>query len=294
MLKICDSSVRMFSKVVLSSHALAATAALAPTPLQQHQLQTLFDNRYVVIDDWMPHAQTDAIREDALAVNSFGGGFDSCVGNSRGGGGRLETSIRKSHQCLLYPPPSNRAGSVDTRASLISAVNGLRSQLQASDFMKLPYLEPFETELTYLLYPVGGHYKRHLDVSVKRDGWKPQGRLSEDGGSFSGGRTRRCISFILYLNRHWDAADNGCLRVFPAYQSGDGTEASQHADFTKDILPEGGRLVIMMSSDVDHCVLVTHAERQCVVGWFREYGEGRVPDEDVMSLRTWQDSESQA
>ena len=30
----------------------------------------------------------------------------------------------------------------------------------------------------------------------------------------------------------------------------------------------------------------THAERQCVVGWFREYHEERVPDLDWSSLHT--------
>ena len=40
-----------------------------------------------------------------------------------------------------------------------------------------------------------------------------------------------------------------------------------------------------MSSDVEHLVRETHAERQCVVGWFREYSEERVPDRDAMSTR---------
>ena len=31
---------------------------------------------------------------------------------------------------------------------------------------------------------------------------------------------------------------------------------------------------------------LSFAERQCVVGWFREYMEERVPDLDVLSLRT--------
>ena len=42
-----------------------------------------------------------------------------------------------------------------------------------------------------------------------------------------------------------------------------------------------------MSSDVEHLVRETRRERQCVVGWFREQREERVPDRDVMSLRDW-------
>ena len=107
-----------------------------------------------------------------------------------------------------------------------------------------------------------------------------------DGGSFSGARTRRVVSFILYLNRGWRAADGGALRVFPAHECDDGTERSQLSGYTEDILPEGGTLVLVMSNDVEHLVRTTHAERQCVVGWFREYREERVPDRDEMSLRS--------
>eukprot|EP00966_Prymnesium_polylepis_P130904 3027469-Prymnesium_polylepis.1 len=41
-----------------------------------------------------------------------------------------------------------------------------------------------------------------------------------------------------------------------------------------------------MSADVEHLVRETHAERQCVVGWFREYEQVDVPDLAYMSLRT--------
>ena len=149
----------------------------------------------------------------------------------------------------------------------------------------MPHLEPFETELNYLLYPIGGHYKRHLDTGKKRDGWKLQGRSEANGGSFCGGRTRRVVSFILYLNRHWKAADGGALRIFPAHEHDDGTDDCELGGYTEDILPEGGTLVLVMSGDTEHQVMTTHAERQCVVGWFREYSEQRVPDRDPMSLR---------
>ena len=38
--------------------------------------------------------------------------------------------------------------------------------------------------------------------------------------------------------------------------------------------------------DVEHLVRPTRAERQCVVGWFRQYRQGLVPDLDETSLRT--------
>jgi len=265
---------------------LSTAVALRPPPLLQRQLQHLHDNRYVVIPNWLSATQTDSIRDDALAVNAYGSGIDCHVGNGGFGEASLDLSVRKSRQCLLYPPPPNAAGNVETRDQLIHAVNTLRSELQASATIALPHLEPFQTELVYLLYPVGGHYMRHLDNKRGESrGWRQQGRLAMDGGSFCGGRTRRVVSFILYLNRHWDEADGGHLRVFPAYEQGDGTADSQLRGFTEDIVPEGGTIVLLMSGDVEHLVRETQAERQCVVGWFREYREERVPDLDAMSLR---------
>jgi len=89
---------------------------------------------------------------------------------------------------VAYPPPPNAAGSVAARSRLIDNVNRLRVQLEESIMMSLPYLEPFETELNYLLYPPGGHYIRHLDIPRKIDsGWKLQGRAAAEGGSFCAG-----------------------------------------------------------------------------------------------------------
>ena len=270
---------------MLYLHALHISFT-GPAPLSPSQLQTLSDNRYVVIKDWACVQQTASIRQDTMDVSAAGYSFDSRTGNSgRVGSAALDTSVRNSRQCPLYPPPSNAAGSVSTRADLIVAVNALRSQLQASRTLALPHLEPFETELSYLLYPRGGHYKRHLDNSKRREGWKLQGRQAADGGSFCGGRTRRVVSFILYLNAKWKASDGGCLRVFPPHEHIDHDDEASSAGYTEDITPEGGTLVLFMSSDVEHLVRETHAERQCVVGWFREYSEERVPDRDVMSTR---------
>ena len=46
----------------------------------------------------------------------------------------------------------NFAGSAQVRTRLTSVVDGLRRELQASTMLALPHLEPFEIELSYLLY----------------------------------------------------------------------------------------------------------------------------------------------
>lgn len=261
----------------------SSTAATGARQLLHTELMHLHQKRYVVVPEWLCSAATAGLQVDALAVDKHSG-IDCFVGTRQSNTVRVDRSIRDSRTCAFYPPPSNAVGDVEARAGLIDAVNRLRNELQRSVLMGLPYLEPFHTELNYLLYPKGGHYMRHLDQPQAQEGWTRQGRQAVDGGSLCGGHTRRVISFILYLNRNWAYGDGGALRVFPARQDQvAGTDPSTHVE---DILPEGGTLVILMSGDVEHLVRETARERQCVVGWFREHCHGRVPDLDAMSLRT--------
>ena len=266
-----------------------ASATDSSSLLKQSDLQLLHEQRYVVIPGWLSDAATRCLQRDAVAVALCKSTFDCCVG-SGSDGPKLDANVRKSQQCPFYPPPPNTAGSVATRAAFIDVIRQLRTELQASSMMALPHLEPFETELSYLLYPVGGHYIRHLDIPKTRDaGWKLRGRASSDGGSFCGGRTRRVISFIFYLNSAWDEANGGKLRVYTAHEhcACPGSSSSQPPPaHVEDIVPEGGTLVLIMSGDVEHMVCETFAERQCVVGWFNEYREERVDDLDTLGTRT--------
>jgi len=271
-------------------------AAFALSPLH---VGRLVRDRYVVIPNWLSTAEAQSLQADALAVEAAGDSFDSHVGTSKMGTARLEPDIRVSRQCPLIPPPPTNAGCLATRERLNTAVRELREDLERHPALNLPALAPFSTELGYLLYPKGGHYRRHLDTSGREGGWTRQGRQASDGGSLSGFRTRRVVSFLLYLNSFWDAAaDGGELRIFPVSTSGVNSPApasrsetlasvsASAAEHFEDISPEGGTLVLFLSAEVEHAVCVTRRERQCVVGWFREAQEGRVPDLDPMSLRT--------
>ena len=205
--------VLLAAVLAVDVHALlSAPAPRCGRQLAQSELDLLGSQRYVSIPGWLSEAQTDSLQADAMATGACEDAFDCCVG-SAAGGPRLDEGVRRSRQCNLYPPPPNAAGSTVARAWLIDAVQALRGELQASVTMALPPLSPFETELAYLMYPVGGHYKRHLDIPRSNDdaGWKLQGRPSNLGGSLCGGRTRRVVSFILYLNRQWDPANGGAI-----------------------------------------------------------------------------------
>ena len=258
---------------------------MSARPLLESELLQLQRHRYVAIPNWISREQTARLRADAVATDAVRG-WDCRVGTQQSGTVRLDTSVRKSRAVALYPPPSNALGCTSTRAELIDDVNVLRDELQSCEWLNLPHIEPFQTEMNYLLYPQGGHYKRHLDTPYSAEGWVRQGRRASDGGSLSGAKLRRVVSFILYLNSGWDAANGGALRVFPAYDRGYGTAEAERDAPVEDIMPEGGTLVLLMSGDVEHLVRETHAERQCLVGWFRQLDTVRVPDLDVSSLRT--------
>ena len=288
-----------------------------PRPLCPSEVRGLARDRFIVVPHWLSARMVSALHADALALDSAGLSEQSAVGPSRFGSARLEPSARRSKQCPIFPPPPNHAGSASMRGELLNAVGKLRAQLQQQDALGLPELGAFDTELSYLLYPVGGHYRRHLDVPRRDHGWLQRGRQASDGGSFSGFSTRRVVSFLIYLNNDWDCeADGGQLQIFPAISplsaspetscasqlSCAGTRilastpeisvqdqlasTSAQEQHILSVSPEGGTLVVFFSQEVEHVVCETQRERQCVVGWFRETRERRIPDCDKLSLRT--------
>ena len=149
--------------LVVSVVAAPSAFAFASRTISVKQQQSLCNNRYLVVPQWLSPSAIETIQKDAVAVDAAAG-FDCMVGTASKGSARLDVDVRRSRQCNLYPPPSNAAGCVQTRDALIHAVNDLRESLQASSSLQLPHLAPFSTELNYLLYPSGGHYMRHLDV----------------------------------------------------------------------------------------------------------------------------------
>ena len=141
---------------------------------------------------------------------------------------------------------------------LYEQLDGVRSECEAM------IGRPLSTgmEATFVVYPEGGYYKRHVD-SIE--------------GIDVAGSGRRAISFICYLldedGEPWTRRDGGELRVWNA-QPVDSQHELGHAFQTlgqhEDVLPESGMLVLFDSKRVWHEVRPTNRERACLVGWFRE------------------------
>lgn len=123
-------------------------------------------------------------------------------------------------------------GQAEVCDAYLALMDELRQMLNRELFLGLE-----EFECHFALYPPGAFYQTHLD------------RFRDDDS--------RCVSAVLYLNPNWQPADGGELRMHFA----DGS--------TRDIPPQAGDLLIFMSGDFPHEVLVTRSDRMSLTGWFR-------------------------
>lgn len=89
-------------------------------------------------------------------------------------------------------------------------------------------------EFHYTVYESGAFYKRHSDQFNNDD--------------------CRKFSFVLYLNENRQKEDGGELMIY--------------ADETTTITPHFGR-VVFFSSELEHEVLLNHAQRLSITGWLR-------------------------
>jgi SM-20-related protein len=98
-------------------------------------------------------------------------------------------------------------------------------------------------ELHFAVYPPGAAYAVHLD------------RFRDDD--------TRVLSFVVYLNEAWDAADGGVLRLHLGAGPGAGYV---------DVVPCGGTFAVFLADRFPHEVLPARRERLSLAGWFRRRG----------------------
>lgn len=108
------------------------------------------------------------------------------------------------------------------------------------------YLSIRKSEIHFALYPAGTFYKRHLDVFQKTKSRK--------------------ISVVCYLNKDWQPAHGGQIRLYVNDETGKEKQV--------DILPIGGRLVCFKSDILEHEVLPATRERCSVTGWLKSGDAG--------------------
>lgn len=101
------------------------------------------------------------------------------------------------------------------------------------------YLGLFDYEGHYAIYGAGAGYAKHSDVLA--------------------GKKNRVLSTVFYLNEDWQARDGGQLVLFDT--AGDAAIATVNPTF--------GTMIIFLSESFPHEVLMAHAKRRSIAGWFR-------------------------
>jgi SM-20-related protein len=126
-------------------------------------------------------------------------------------------------------------GETPAQAEIAGRLEDIRRGLNERLFLGL---RRFESH--YAIYGPGDFYRRHID-------------------SFAG-RASRVVSLVLYLNAQWQPGDGGELQVF---------NRESQDEVCATIAPEAGRLVIFLSEQIPHEVLVANRTRYSLASWFR-------------------------
>lgn len=159
-------------------------------------------------------------------------------------------SVMQERRSLFYPAGIGRQAGLqvsgeirgddicwlDASDPLAGGVLGQLDAVKAALNSQL-FLGLHELECHFAAYPVGTFYKRHLDQHRGED--------------------TRLVTVVLYLNPEWNKEDGGELRLY--------LDEQQHLD----IIPQGGTLVVFLSGQFDHEVLISKRERLSLTGWFR-------------------------
>ena len=147
----------------------------------------------------------------------------------RAGGGQVQQAVRRD--AILWLEEGDGSQEYWRR------LGNLREDLNRRCFLNLTGFEGH-----YAVYSPGAFYRRHRD----RFSSAPQDRV----------RPVRAVSTVTYLDESWMPEHGGALRLYP-----EGRPAV-------DILPAPGRLVVFLSDELDHEVLLTHRPRHTLTGWF--------------------------
>jgi len=126
----------------------------------------------------------------------------------------------------------NKQNSIDNE--YLSFMGSLRAHLNQALYLGL-----FDYESHYAIYQEGDFYKQHVDT------------LS--------GKSNRVLSTILYLNENWNTQDGGELVMY----------SQDEKTIIESVSPRAGTMVIFLSEQFPHEVLVANKTRYSIAGWFR-------------------------
>lgn len=176
-----------------------------------------------LISGMVPPRILDALREDLARLCLAGVLQPAAVGRAQS---RSQRADIRGDSTLWLDDPRCAAAAGD----YLAALDALRLQLNRRLFLGLA-----EVEAHYAAYPTGSGYARHRDRFRDSDA--------------------RMLSLVSYLNRAWEPAHGGALRVH--LEQG-----------VVDIAPQVGVSVCFLS-ELEHEVLPAARERLSIAAWMR-------------------------
>jgi SM-20-related protein len=123
---------------------------------------------------------------------------------------------------------------IEIVTQFLSWMDTLRTGLNRRLFLGLR-----EFESHFAVYEPGAFYHQHLDA-------------------FKGAPSRK-LSTVLYLNECWVQGDGGELLLYD----------DAGVELLETVAPKCGVMVVFLSEEFPHEVLVTHRRRQSIAGWYR-------------------------
>lgn len=190
---------------------------------------------YAVVADYFDARMCQRLQHETLALQTDAAAVDAGIGRAEGH--THAADIRRARIRWLD-------SSTSAQVEFLAAAELLRLALNRNLFLGLL---GFEAHLA--LTPVGGFYARHID-------------------SFAG-RRNRIVSVVAYLNDAWQAADGGCLRIWPPSGTDHPPDHPTRINLASfDVRPESATLVLMLSETVPHQVLSSLRPRASIAGWF--------------------------
>ncbi|MBN2815200.1 MAG: 2OG-Fe(II) oxygenase [Campylobacterales bacterium] len=119
------------------------------------------------------------------------------------------------------------------QSKFLEFTQGLQEYLNRHLFLGLNYYESH-----FAIYEIGNFYEKHYD-------------------SFSNYKNR-IVSTVFYLNEEWHSEDGGELLIW-----------NNEDAFLDRIIPSMGTLVVFLSEQFPHEVVVAKKKRYSIAGWFR-------------------------
>ena len=221
--------------------------------------QQLLSRGYAVVDAALP---PDTVASAALACTMFAGALRAT--HTQVAGGRRDRSAGLKLMAPGASQVATMAGGVATEmhpgghASALAAAAALLYAIPAALAGQVRYGDLAPPQLLQLGFydTANPSYARHVDAP-------PPGTPGADEGPKGWRTSDRVLTALLYLNPGYDAAQGGCIRLWP--QAGDPAFV--------DVAPLGGRLLLFDSAAVEHEVLPVHGgERWALSAWFTRKG----------------------